>query len=114
MRLVANYYGCELAFVLVREYDVGLLLPLLVKCYEMMMLVMQQVEVQVEASEVNNEDLFQTSKINVEVVSQIVARELDAFCRHHVDVENQKCALSWWHIHEQGGWQWGYQFNKFL
>ncbi len=40
MRLVANYYGCELAFVLVREYDVGLLLPLLVKCYEMMMLVM--------------------------------------------------------------------------
>ncbi len=32
MWLVANYCGCELAFVLVNEYDVGL--PLLVKCYK--------------------------------------------------------------------------------
>jgi hypothetical protein len=32
MRLVANYCGCEPASMLVKEYDVGLLLPLLVKC----------------------------------------------------------------------------------
>jgi hypothetical protein len=32
MQLVANYCGCELASMLVTEYDVGLFLPLLVKC----------------------------------------------------------------------------------
>jgi hypothetical protein len=30
MQLVANYRGHELTFALVKEYDVGLLLPLLV------------------------------------------------------------------------------------
>jgi len=32
MWLVANYCGCELTFVLVKKYDVGL--SLLVKCYK--------------------------------------------------------------------------------
>ncbi len=30
MWLVANYYGCEHAYALVKEYDVGLFLPLLI------------------------------------------------------------------------------------
>jgi hypothetical protein len=47
---------------LVEEYDVDLFMPLLVQCYKMMMLVVQQVEVRVEGFEVGNNDLFQTSK----------------------------------------------------
>jgi hypothetical protein len=61
-----------------------------------------QVEVQVEDFKVDNEEiLFQTSKTNVEAMSQIVTWELDAFYRHHVNVENYKCSLFWWRIHEQ-------------
>jgi hypothetical protein len=98
MWLVANYCGCEyaFAFALVKEYDVGLFMALLVQCYKMMMLVVQQVEVWVGGLEVENKDLFQTSKTNAESMSQI-----DAFCHHCVNVENYKCALSSWHIHEQ-------------
>jgi hypothetical protein len=56
----------------------------------------------VEGSKVYNEKkLFQTSKINVEAMFQIVAWELDAFYHHHVNVEKCKCSLSWWRIHEQ-------------
>jgi hypothetical protein len=39
MWLVVNYRGCEHASTLVKEYDVGLFMPLLVQCYKMMMLV---------------------------------------------------------------------------
>ncbi len=54
-----------------------------------------------EGFEVGNKDLFQTLKIDAKAMSQIVAREFDAFYCHHVNVENYKCALSLWHIHEQ-------------
>jgi hypothetical protein len=96
MWLEANYHGCEYAFALVKEYDVGLFMALLVQCYKMMMLVVQQVEVWVGGLEVENKDLFQTSKTNAKSMSQI-----DAFCCPRVNVENYKCALSSWHIHEQ-------------
>jgi hypothetical protein len=33
-------------------------------------------------------------------MSQIMAHEFNALCCHHVDVEDYKCALSWWRIHE--------------
>jgi hypothetical protein len=69
MWLVANYRGREHAFALVKEYDVGLFLPLLVQCYKMMMLVVQQVEVWVGSFEVENKDLFQTSKIDAKSMS---------------------------------------------
>jgi len=101
MWLVFNFHGREHAFALVKEYDVGLFLPLLVQCYKMMMLVVQQVKVWVGGFEVENKYLFQTSKIDVESMSQIVAGQFDAFHHHHVNVENYKCSLSWWHIHEQ-------------
>jgi hypothetical protein len=55
----------------------------------------------VEGFKVDNEDLFQTSKIDTKVMSQIMAQELDAFRRCHVDVQNYKCTLSWWRIREQ-------------
>jgi hypothetical protein len=55
----------------------------------------------VEGSKVDNEDLFQTLNTNIKIMSQIVARELNAFGHRHVDVENYKRTLSWWHIHEQ-------------
>jgi hypothetical protein len=67
----------------------------------MMMLVVQQVKVWVEGFEVGNKDLFQTSKTDAKSMSQIVAREFDAFYCHHVNVENYKCTLPLWHIHEQ-------------
>ncbi len=101
MWLVVNYHGREHASTLVKEYYVGLFLSLLVQCYKMIMLVVQQVKVWVESFEVGNKDLFQTSKIDVESMSQIMAWEFDAFCHHHVNVENYKFALFWWHVHEQ-------------
>jgi len=36
-------------------------------------------------------------EINVEVLIILVAQKLDAFCCYHVDVDNYKCALFWWH-----------------
>jgi hypothetical protein len=34
---------------------------------------------------------------SVEALTTLVAQELDAFRCYHVDVDNYKCSLSWWH-----------------
>jgi hypothetical protein len=58
-------------------------------------------EVHVESSNFHCEDLFQMTKNSVKVLTSLVAQELDAFCCYnHVDVDNCKCALSWWHGEE--------------
>ncbi len=45
---MVNYLGHELASTLVKEYDVHLLLPLLVWCYKVMIPFSWEVEVQVQ------------------------------------------------------------------
>jgi hypothetical protein len=39
-------------------------------------------------------------KTNVEAFAQLVALELDTFQQCHVDVDNYKYMLSWWHVEE--------------
>jgi hypothetical protein len=39
-------------------------------------------------------------KTSVKVVTQLVAHELDTFWWYHIDVDNCKCTLFWWHAKE--------------
>ncbi len=45
----------------------------------------------------NVEDLFQTTSTNGNTYWDLMLRELVGFRQYPIDVENNKCALSWWH-----------------
>jgi hypothetical protein len=45
----------------------------------------------------NVEDLFQTTSTNGNTYWDLMLRELVGLHQYSIDVENNKCALSWWH-----------------
>ncbi len=49
---------------------------------------------------VNFENLFFTTTTNVNTYKDLVLRKLVGYHRYFVDVDNYKCALSWWHIEQ--------------
>ena len=50
--------------------------------------------------EVCSQDLFQTSETTAETTRDVVKRELSHFRRFQVGVEQSKCPLQWWKLHE--------------
>lgn len=78
MYLIITYVGWSIALVLVVAYDEWLLLPLLVECYKFLMLIMlDEPLVQVV---MDIKDLFSSIETNVNILKQLVVRELDCFC----------------------------------
>ncbi len=98
LQSVTNYIDCENTYALVVQYD---LLPLLTQCYKTLMPFVFDEEVHVQSLDFHCGDLFQTTKISANVLTSLMAHELDSFCHYnHVHVDNCKCALFWWHGEE--------------
>ncbi len=85
----ANYghLGQENVVALVIEYDDELFLTLLIEAAKLLMLF----------NGAKFENLFFTTTTNVNTYKDLVLRKLVGYHQYFADVDNYKCALSWWH-----------------
>lgn len=96
MQLLITFLNHENVATIVVKCNQELLLPLLIKATKLLMHVGVK-EVEDLQFQGNAKVLFQTTSPNANTFRDLMSRKLVELCLYVVDVENYKCALSWWH-----------------
>ncbi len=96
MLLVTMYLGQENVVALIVEYDDELLLTLSIEVVKLLML-SSGAEFENLATQVKFENLFFTTTTNADTYKALVPRKLVGYHQYLANVDNCKCALSWWH-----------------
>jgi hypothetical protein len=102
LHFVSSYVGKNQGVFIVEWYDRRTLYPMLIKSYNHLHLV-GDVDSTFTNQDVDKDyglNIFQMTSNNIEIVKEIITRELLDFKRFHVDMKDIKNHVQWWGKHE--------------